>query len=312
MIRETLERSVRDALVAVGVDPPASVKLERPGTTRARRLVVERGPGDGQEGGSQRRASWRPRSPSACTATPPPHVERVELAGPGFVNFRLRPTWLHDVLVDVVTQGDDGYARHDVGAGTRVNVEFVSANPTGPIHAGHGRGAAYGDSLARLLERCGYEVTREYYLNDRGHADAARSAIRCGRGKAGRPVPDDGYQGEYIAEWAAEMPDGADPVEWGDERVRRDHRAHARRDERRLRRVVQRAVARRLRADRATLADLARPRRRSTTPTARPGCAAPTSATTRTACSSRATASSPTCCPTSRTTATSSPAASTC
>ena len=83
-------------------------------------------------------------------AAPPPHVTAVEVAGPGFVNFRLADSWLHDVLRDVVTEGEDGYAAPDLGEGRRVNVEFVSANPTGPLHAGGGRWAAYGDALVNL------------------------------------------------------------------------------------------------------------------------------------------------------------------
>ncbi len=86
-------------------------------------------------------------------AAPPAHVDRAEIAGPGFVNFHLRETWLHDVLGEVLAAGEDGYARLDLGDGTKVNVEFVSANPTGPLHAGDGRWAAYGDSLCRILER---------------------------------------------------------------------------------------------------------------------------------------------------------------
>ena len=144
------------------------------------------------------------------SANPPAHVERVELAGPGFVNFHLRPTWLTEVLVDVVDNGEAAYARPDFGAGTRVNVEFVSANPTGPLHAGGGRWAAYGDSLSNLLERCGYAVTREYYLNHRG-TQMRLFGESLAAAKAGQPVPEDGYQGEYIKEWAAEMPDGVDP-----------------------------------------------------------------------------------------------------
>ena len=92
----------------------------------------------------------------------------VEIAGPGFVNFHLAPTWLHDVLREVVDAGEDGYARLGFGAGERVQVEFVSANPTGPIHVGNGWFASYGDSVARLLARCGYDVSREYYVNDTG------------------------------------------------------------------------------------------------------------------------------------------------
>ncbi|HEX8802937.1 MAG TPA: arginine--tRNA ligase, partial [Acidimicrobiales bacterium] len=154
---------------------------------------------------------------------PPPHVERVEVAGPGFVNFHLAATWLHDVLHEVVTAGTEGYARSDVGAGVPVNVEFVSANPTGPVHAGHGRHAAYGDSLARLLERCGHPVHRECYLNDRGVQMQLYAESLAAR-RAGEDPPPDGYQGEYIAEWAAEMADDADPLAWGEERAVADQR----------------------------------------------------------------------------------------
>jgi arginyl-tRNA synthetase len=130
---------------------------------------------------------------------------------------------LHEVLAEVVTQGVEHYARHDIGAGTRVNVEFVSANPTGPIHAGHGRGAAFGDSLARLLERCGYDVAREYYLNDRGTQIQLYAESLAAR-KAGHDVPEGGYQGDYVVEWAKEMPDGVDVLEWGEARAVEDHR----------------------------------------------------------------------------------------
>ena len=95
-------------------------------------------------------------------------IERMEVAGPGFFNFHLAPQWLHDVLTDVLTQGEDGYARPTVGNGASINLEFVSANPTGPLHAGGGRWGAYGDSLARIFRRCGYETFTEYYIIDRG------------------------------------------------------------------------------------------------------------------------------------------------
>jgi arginyl-tRNA synthetase len=220
VIRDSLERSVRDALVAIGVDPPASVQLEQP----ARR---EHGDWSSNVALALSKQVGRPPRELAgelvdqLTAAPPAHVERIELAGPGFLNFHLRPTWLTDVLTDVVTKGESGYGRLDFGDGVRVNVEFVSANPTGPLHAGHGRWAAYGDAVCNILERCGYTATREYYLNDRGtqmrlFADSLEAA------RAGQPIPLDGYQGEYIKEWAAEMPDGADPAAWGYERVRRD------------------------------------------------------------------------------------------
>ena len=155
------------------------------------------------------------------SAEPPPHVVAVEAAGPGFVNFRLAPSWLHEVLVEVVGAGVDGYARSEAGAGRSVSVEFVSANPTGPLHAGHGRWAAYGDSLCRLLEHCGYRVTREFYVNDRGRQIGLFAASLAARSRGVEP-PEDGYHGEYVSDWAAEMPDGADARRWGLERARRD------------------------------------------------------------------------------------------
>lgn len=96
-----------------------------------------------------------------------PSIERVEVAGPGFINFYLATASANEVFRTVREQGRD-YARSQMGAGTKVQVEFVSANPVGPLHIGHGRWAALGDSLCRVLEHAGYEVEREYYINDHG------------------------------------------------------------------------------------------------------------------------------------------------
>jgi arginyl-tRNA synthetase len=220
VIRDSLESSLRGALTAIGVDPPAAVQLERP---------ARREHGDWSSNvalTSAKQAGRQPRQLATelveqLTANPPAHVDRVDLAGPGFVNFHLRSSWLLDVLVEVVRAGEDGYARLDLGAGRRVDIEFVSANPTGPLHAGGGRWAAYGDALANILERCGYVVTREYYLNDRG-TQMRLFGASLAAAKSGEPIPEDGYQGDYIKEWAAEMPDGADPTEWGYAFVRRE------------------------------------------------------------------------------------------
>ncbi|MEZ5143943.1 MAG: arginine--tRNA ligase [Acidimicrobiales bacterium] len=119
--------------------------------------------------------------------------------------------------------GPDGYARPDLGEGRRVDVEWVSANPTGPLHAGHGRNACYGDSVVRLLERTGHAVTREYYLNDRGTQMFTFAASLAARAKGEEP-PEDGYHGQYVRDWAAEMPADADPLEWGEARAIADHR----------------------------------------------------------------------------------------
>jgi len=140
---------------------------------------------------------------AALEADPPPHVDRVEIAGPGFLNFFLTPTWLHDVLRLVVASGD-GYGSGRALAGSRINLEFVSANPTGPLHAGGGRWVAVGDALANLLASQGAEVHREYYLNDAGTQLATFGASLFARYR-GEVPPTDGYQGEYLIEMAFRM-----------------------------------------------------------------------------------------------------------
>ncbi len=220
VIRERLDAALRDALTGLGVEPPASISLERP---------ARREHGDWSSNVAlvtAKAADRQPRELAAALAASimtaaPLHVAAVEVAGPGFVNFRLQDSWLHEVLAEVVEGGEERYARPDLGKGKRVNVEFVSANPTGPLHAGGGRWAAYGDSLCNLLSRCGHEVHREYYLNDRGVQMELFGASLAAR-KSGEPLPEDGYVGEYVAEWAAEMPDDVDPAEWGYERVKQD------------------------------------------------------------------------------------------
>jgi len=150
-----------------------------------------------------------------------PHLETIdEPAGPGFLNFRLAPTWLHAVLRDVVAQGE-AYGRGDALAGERINLEFVSANPTGPLHAGGGRWAAVGDALANLLATQGAEVHREYLLNDAGTQLDAFAGSLLAR-LHGTELPDDGYAGQYVVDMAERMRAdlGADPSleqarEWG-------------------------------------------------------------------------------------------------
>jgi len=131
-----------------------------------------------------------------------PDVDTAEIAGPGFINLRLKPAFWHDALTHVIDEGG-GYGRSTTGAGTPVNVEYVSANPTGPMHIGHCRGAVVGDALANLLETVGYNVTREYYINDAGaQVDAlARSAYlryREALGEAIGPIPEGLYPGDYL------------------------------------------------------------------------------------------------------------------
>ena len=140
---------------------------------------------------------------NALELSPPPHVERVEIAGPGFLNFFLSPTWLHDVLVEVVAAGEN-FGHGEMYAGTRINLEFVSANPTGPLHAGGGRWVAVGDAIANLLAAQGAEVHREYYLNDAGtQLQVFAASLYCRY--SGEELPTDGYQGEYLIEMASRM-----------------------------------------------------------------------------------------------------------
>ena len=223
MISDDLGEALRAALARLGVDPlPETVHLERP---------AQREHGDWSSNVALVTAGNVGRKPrdlatdiaKILSDDPPSHVASVEVAGPGFVNFRLYDSWLHDVLRDVVEKGEQGYARSHDGGGKKVNVEFVSTNPTGPVHAGGGRWAAYGDALCNVLERCGYAPHREFYLNDRG-VQMRLFADSLAARKRGDEPPEGGYQGEYIVEWAAEMPDDADPLEWGYERVKRDVR----------------------------------------------------------------------------------------
>jgi arginyl-tRNA synthetase len=137
---------------------------------------------------------------------PPDLVARTEIAGPGFINFWLAEDQLAAVHRRVLTEGPS-YGRSDFGRGIRVNVEFVSANPTGPLHVGHGRQAVLGDALASLLEWTGHAVSREFYYNDAGVqiANLALSVQARVREAAGEPVviPEGGYHGEYIKDIAA-------------------------------------------------------------------------------------------------------------
>ncbi|ORJ63052.1 arginine--tRNA ligase [Geothermobacter hydrogeniphilus] len=134
--------------------------------------------------------------------------ERIEIAGPGFINFYLKRGCWYAVLDQVLSQGQS-YGLAAEPGGERIQVEFVSANPTGPLHIGHGRGAVVGDAVASLLEAAGHQVQREYYINDAGNQITllGRSIWLRLREQAGCPVdfPEDGYQGEYIREVAASL-----------------------------------------------------------------------------------------------------------
>ena len=144
----------------------------------------------------------------AALELPPGYASKIEVAGPGFINFFLAEAQLASVLEAVLVAGDR-YGRGNGGRGTRVNVEFVSANPTGPLHVGHGRGAALGDAIAALFEWTGHAVEREFYVNDAGAQidKLARSLWARVQQAVGRSaeLPEGGYQGEYLVELAHQL-----------------------------------------------------------------------------------------------------------
>jgi arginyl-tRNA synthetase len=199
--------SLRDALAA------AAVRLGHEGAE----FVLER-PRDAGHGDiatnlamvMARRERTNPRKVAeqvlGALELPPGLVSRTEVAGPGFINFWLAEDLLAGTVDAVVAAGPD-YGRAADGAGRPINVEFVSANPTGPLHVGHGRQAVLGDAIASLLEWTGWRVTREYYYNDAGVqiANLAVSTQARLRELAGEPleIPEGGYHGEYIREIAA-------------------------------------------------------------------------------------------------------------
>ncbi|MDX1456735.1 MAG: arginine--tRNA ligase [Marinobacter sp.] len=132
-------------------------------------------------------------------------VAKVEIAGPGFINFFMSTASAFEVVNTILDQGH-GYGRNNQGQGSQVQVEFVSANPTGPLHVGHGRGAAIGDCLCRLLDANGYKVTREFYYNDAGAQINNLALSVQARAKGLTPDsdswPSDGYRGDYIIDVA--------------------------------------------------------------------------------------------------------------
>jgi arginyl-tRNA synthetase len=212
-----VHRALADAIAAgdIALTEPPEVFLERP-----------RDPSHGDWATnialvSAKAAGANPRALADAIASRiagHPDVAAVEVAGPGFINLRLSDAALQRVVEQVRTEGTD-FGRVDLGRGRRVQVEFVSANPVGPMHVGHGRWAALGDSMARVLAHAGWRVQREFYVNDAGvqmdifaKSVAARYLQKCGRDV---PFEDEWYQGTYIAEIAEEICAAEGPV-WAD------------------------------------------------------------------------------------------------
>jgi arginyl-tRNA synthetase len=202
-LRTHIEAMIRAALTRVTVDhATVAITLERP---------KQSGHGDYATNAAMQLAKGMKKPPreiaQAIVAALPVSdwIGEIEVAGPGFINFYATPASKHRVVKTILAAGD-GFGRSNEGAGTHVLVEFVSANPTGPLHVGHGRQAALGDAIAALLEARGYAVTREFYYNDAGVqiSNLALSVQARAKELAGTPIPfpENGYHGEYIREIA--------------------------------------------------------------------------------------------------------------
>ena len=206
MTPDALAAAVRDALIALVAEGqlpgpvPDEVVLERPrskdhgdyATPVALSLAKV--------------AGVPPRSVAdliAARLADQPGISSAEVAGPGFVNIRLAAE-AQGAVAGQIVEAATGYGENDALAGTKVNVEFISANPTGPIHLGHARWAAVGDAIARVLEAAGADVAREFYINDRG-VQMDRFGASVMAVAQGRPVPEDGYHGGYITDLAASI-----------------------------------------------------------------------------------------------------------
>jgi arginyl-tRNA synthetase len=203
-----------------------------------------------------------------------PGVAKVDVAGPGFMNVTFDAATQGELARTILAAGA-AYGHNDAFAGLKVNLEFVSANPTGPIHIGGVRWAAVGDSLGRILRASGAEVTTEYYINDAGvQISKFGNSLLCAANK--QPVPEDGYVGEYINDIAAQIVDGNEGILDlpGDEQLAR-FRAEG------LRLMVA-EIQRTRRAPSGRPSSGCASRATSSSWTARPGCAPPTSGTTRT------------------------------
>ena len=202
-VAEALERASRDG--AINIDSVPEIEVERPNNPEhgdfATNLPLR----------LARAARANPLHLAQLIAEridSRPEIEDVSAAPPGFVNFKLSEAWLQE-QVEAVRAAGDSFGASDIGGNRKVMVEFVSVNPTGPVHVGHTRGAVLGSALANTLEAAGYNVTREYYVNDAGSQMDAfyRSVWTRYQQALGRDasMPENGYQGDYIVDIAAEI-----------------------------------------------------------------------------------------------------------
>ncbi|MBI5826852.1 MAG: arginine--tRNA ligase [Deltaproteobacteria bacterium] len=206
IVRSALDKAVREGALKAGRLP--DVIIERP---------KKEGFGDFSTNAAMLLAPLEKRPPRDIAAViaagiaEDPLVEKCEVAGPGFINIFLKNSF-HLSMLGSILKKAERFGTTDAGRGRRVQIEFVSANPTGPLHIGHGRGAAVGDSLANILKAAGFDVTREYYINDAGRqvytlGESVR--LRIKEIETGEPVefPADFYKGEYVKEIARDYLD---------------------------------------------------------------------------------------------------------
>ncbi len=208
-VAAALEQANRDGVISV--DTAADIEIERPNNPEH---------GDFATNLPLRLARAVRANPMqlaqliADRIQPGPEIASVEPAPPGFINFKISDQWLQRQVETVIAAGD-GFGSAKEGAGRKVMVEFVSVNPTGPVHVGHTRGAVLGSALANTMQAAGYEVTREYYINDAGSQMEAfyRSVWTRYQQALGREarMPENGYQGDYIADIAAEIIEAEGP-----------------------------------------------------------------------------------------------------
>ncbi|HEY4429927.1 MAG TPA: arginine--tRNA ligase [Paenibacillus sp.] len=209
LVNERVKEAIADAIVNAGIVAPEEVPdivLEVP---------RDKAHGDLATNAAMQLTKIAKRNPRQIAEAIIEHldtsrasIEKAEIAGPGFINFTLSKNYLYPIISLVAEQGDD-YGRINIGQGQKVEMEFVSANPTGSLHLGHARGAAVGDALCNVLDYAGYQVTREYYINDAGNqvvnlckSIEARYLQELGQEAE---MPEDGYHGEDIKGFAKEL-----------------------------------------------------------------------------------------------------------
>jgi len=201
-MKQALEKALEAALGAMGMSEVPDIEVEIPREESMGDLATP------MAMGLARTLKKSPRDIAKDIVANIPDegiFEKVEIAGPGFINFTFKPEFLQAELGRVLKEGPE-FLRQDVGRGQKIQVEYVSANPTGPLHLGHGRGAAVGGALTNLLSAAGYDVTREYYINDAGLqvkllGKSVFARYRELLGISG-VFPEDGYKGDYVADIA--------------------------------------------------------------------------------------------------------------